>query len=44
MLADYRQTSLSIGVHPLELLRPHLPEDLLSSHDLCLAPNRAGWP
>jgi error-prone DNA polymerase len=38
MLADYRQTSLSIGVHPMELLRPHLPEGVLSSHDLCLAP------
>ena len=41
MLADYRQTSLSIGVHPMELLRPHLPEGVLSSHDLCLAPDRA---
>ena len=25
MLADYRMTNLSVGVHPLELLRPHLP-------------------
>ena len=25
MLTDYRTTSLSVGVHPLELLRPHLP-------------------
>ncbi len=25
MLADYKHTSLSVGVHPLELLRPHLP-------------------
>ena len=25
MLADYRTTSLSVGVHPLDLLRPHLP-------------------
>jgi error-prone DNA polymerase len=41
MLADYRQTSLSIGVHPMELLRPHLPAGVLSSHDLCLAPDRA---
>ena len=31
MLADYRQTSLSVGVHPLELLRPHLPRGTLSS-------------
>jgi error-prone DNA polymerase len=41
MLADYRQTSLSIGVHPMELLRPHLPAGVLSSHDLCLAPDRS---
>jgi error-prone DNA polymerase len=41
MLADYRQTSLSIGVHPMELLRPHLPEGVFSSHDLCQAPDRA---
>jgi error-prone DNA polymerase len=41
MLADYRQTSLSIGVHPMELLRPHLPPGVLSSHDLCLAPDRS---
>ncbi|HEY3185431.1 MAG TPA: error-prone DNA polymerase [Gaiellaceae bacterium] len=24
MLADYKHTSLSVGVHPMELLRPHL--------------------
>jgi error-prone DNA polymerase len=41
MLADYRQTSLSIGVHPMELLRPHLPAGVLSSHDLGQAPDRA---
>jgi error-prone DNA polymerase len=34
MLADYRQTSLSVGVHPLELLRPHLPARTLSSVEL----------
>jgi error-prone DNA polymerase len=34
MLADYRTTSLSVGVHPLELLRPHLPEGTLSSREL----------
>jgi error-prone DNA polymerase len=34
MLADYRQTSLSVDVHPMELLRPHLPANVLSSHDL----------
>jgi error-prone DNA polymerase len=25
MLADYKHTSLSVGVHPFDLLRPHLP-------------------
>ena len=34
MLADYRHTSLSVGVHPLALLRPHLPAGTLSSADL----------
>jgi error-prone DNA polymerase len=41
MLADYRRTSLSVGVHPLELLRPHLPQDVLSSEELRAARNRA---
>jgi error-prone DNA polymerase len=40
MLADYRTTSLSVGVHPLTLLRPHLPDNTLSSRDLAEA--RAG--
>ena len=34
MLADYRLTSLSVGVHPLELLRPHLPGEVLASPEL----------
>jgi error-prone DNA polymerase len=34
MLADYRLTSLSVGTHPLELLRPHLPPQVLSSREL----------
>ncbi len=34
MLADYRLTSVSVGVHPLELLRPHLPDGTLSSREL----------
>jgi error-prone DNA polymerase len=34
MLADYRTTSLSVGVHPLSLLRPHLPAGTLSSREL----------
>jgi error-prone DNA polymerase len=41
MLADYRTTSLSVGVHPLELLRPHLPPGTLSSEELRERPDRA---
>jgi error-prone DNA polymerase len=33
MLADYRTTSMSVGVHPLELLRPHLPPEVVRSLD-----------
>ena len=33
-----RLTSLSVGLHPLELLRPHLPGEVLSSADLEEAP------
>jgi error-prone DNA polymerase len=39
MLADYRATSLSVGVHPLELLRPHLPQEAVSSADLPAIPH-----
>jgi len=39
MLADYKRASLSIGVHPLELLRPHLPPGTLSSLELLDRPN-----
>jgi len=41
MLTDYRTTSLSVGVHPLELLRPHLPPGTLSSAELQEQPDRA---
>jgi error-prone DNA polymerase len=34
MLADYRHTSLSVGVHPLQLLRPHLPTGVLNAAEL----------
>ncbi|HEY1318408.1 MAG TPA: error-prone DNA polymerase [Gaiella sp.] len=34
MLADYRETGLSVGTHPLKLLRPHLPPGTLSSPEL----------
>jgi error-prone DNA polymerase len=39
MLADYRHTSLSVGVHPLELLRPHLPANVATTADLADAPS-----
>src|SRR5262249_55739866 len=41
MLADYRHTSLSVGVHPLELLRPHLPAGVATSAELPELPNGA---
>src|SRR5205085_8434837 len=34
MLTDYRTTGLSVGVHPLALLREHLPPGTLSSEEL----------
>jgi error-prone DNA polymerase len=34
MLADYGMTDISVGPHPLELLRPHLPVATLSSREL----------
>ena len=42
MLADYRQTGLSVGTHPLTLLRPHLPQGTLSSTELHEAAHGAG--
>jgi error-prone DNA polymerase len=41
MLASYRRTSLSVDRHPMELLRPHLDAAVLSSQDLCQAPDRS---
>jgi error-prone DNA polymerase len=41
MLTDYRTTSLSVGVHPLELMRPHLPPQTLSSVELLAQRHRA---
>ncbi|MBV8395357.1 MAG: error-prone DNA polymerase [Actinobacteria bacterium] len=38
MLADYRHTSVSVGVHPLELLRPHLP-GVVTSAELADVPH-----
>ncbi len=34
MLADYRHTGMSVGTHPLTLLRAHLPPGTLSSAEL----------
>jgi error-prone DNA polymerase len=34
MLADYKHTGMSVGTHPLTLLRPHLPPGTLSSAEL----------
>jgi error-prone DNA polymerase len=34
MLADYGTTGLTIGAHPLALLRPRLPPDAVSSREL----------
>src|SRR3954471_6894358 len=39
MLADYKHTSLSVGVHPLQLLRPHLPAGVATSADLPETPH-----
>jgi error-prone DNA polymerase len=41
MLADYRTTNLSVGVHPLELLRTHLPAGTLSTEELKAQPHGA---
>jgi error-prone DNA polymerase len=41
MLADYRTTNLSVGVHPLELLRAHLPKGVVSSRELESTRDRA---
>ena len=40
MLADYRTTNLSVGVHPMQLLRAHLPPGVLSSRELDGTANR----
>jgi error-prone DNA polymerase len=41
MLADYKHTSLSVGIHPMELLRPHLPAGVSTSADLPETPDGA---
>ncbi|HEY3962266.1 MAG TPA: hypothetical protein VGL84_07040, partial [Gaiellaceae bacterium] len=39
MLADYKHTSLSVGVHPLELLRPYLPAGVATTAELLDTPH-----
>jgi error-prone DNA polymerase len=39
MLADYRATRVSVGLHPMTLLRPHLAPRVLSSVQLSETPN-----
>jgi error-prone DNA polymerase len=39
MLADYRHTGLSVGTHPLALLRAHLPAGTLSTAELLEQPH-----
>jgi error-prone DNA polymerase len=41
MLADYKHTTLSVGAHPMELVRPHLPEPCVSSGELGEVPHGA---
>jgi error-prone DNA polymerase len=41
MLADYRHTSLSVGVHPMELLRAHLDAEVVTSAELHDVPHGA---
>jgi error-prone DNA polymerase len=39
MLADYKHTSLSVGIHPLQLLRPHLSAAVVTSAELPETPH-----
>jgi len=41
MLADYGMTSLSVGPHPLELLRQHLPVGTVGTGELSGLPDRS---
>ena len=41
MLADYAGTSVSVGLHPLTLLRPHLAPGVLASPELLEARHRS---
>ncbi len=41
MLADYRHTGISVGLHPLALLRPHLPPACRACNELHDVPHGA---
>jgi error-prone DNA polymerase len=41
MLADYRHTSISVGMHPMQLLRPHLGAACVPSNELNGVPHGA---
>ena len=44
MLADYRLTSLSVGTHPLALLRPRLPDEVVPTASSARSRTAAGSP
>ena len=41
MVADYATTGLTLGTHPMGLLRPGLPERVVSSRDLATLPHES---
>ena len=41
VLSDYRSIGLSSGQHPVELLRPHMPGEVVASNDLVHTPHEA---
>jgi error-prone DNA polymerase len=41
LLADYAGTGMTLGEHPLSLLRPSLPPGVVTSHDLQTLPHGA---
>ena len=44
MVADYATTGLTLGRHPLELLRPALPEGTVTCRDLPTLPHESPVP
>jgi error-prone DNA polymerase len=41
IVADYTSTGVTLGEHPIEVLRPELEEGLVRSNDLLVAPDRS---